>query len=151
MAINEKYSYKDFMHKTLTHIEASEFNDSEIVGSCFYAEKIREVFPADVHDLILTDCNLDNVILPVGCIVNGGTNKRILIQNDLEDWIVDEDDNPIEPVHKERFTRLGLSIDPQDIPQEKVEENICEEKIRQEHAKIDAQILATEAQKQQWR
>lgn len=147
MSMNEKYSYKDFSDKEFTKEDPVEFNDSEIIGSCFYDEKIREVFPKDVRGLILTKCNLDNVILPNGVTVNGGCHRMIQVQNDLEDWIVDEENKPIEPVEKARLIRVGLSVDPKDLPVEKLDTSPYEAKVTQDIAAIDAQIKALEIQK----
>lgn len=149
--MNEKYSYKDFTQKSLAHLDASEFNNSEIIGSCFYHETPTEVFPPDILGVTFTKCNMDNVILPEGNTIVGGCHRMLKLQNDLEDWIIDKDGNPVEPTNKERFIRLGLSIDPKDIPAEKAAENICTQKIAQEHQTINAQISLLEAQKKGWR
>jgi len=120
MAINEKYSYKDFTGQYLTDVPASEFNNSEIVGSCFYQEwldgdTMKDIFPAGMTGVKFTGCNLDNVFVPTGNVIEGGTHKRIRVQKDMEDWIVDSGENPVEPLHKKRFEELGLSIDPKEI------------------------------------
>lgn len=122
--INEKYSYKSFPYHGLSFkdIPASEFNDTEIIGGVFYQEwcndgdTMKDIFPDGIHGVTFRDCVLDNVYIPVGNTIIGGTHKRIRVQNDMEDWIVDEDDKPVEPLHKRRFEDVGFSIDPKDIP-----------------------------------
>jgi hypothetical protein len=127
--VNEKYSYKDFIGKTFLDVDPSEFNNTEIIGSCFYQESsygtinpMKDVFPVGMTGVTFIKCNLDNVRIPIGNTVVGGTNKRILVQNDREDWILDENNKPIEPMDKERRLAVGLSINPKDIPKTMITE-----------------------------
>ncbi|MHA2136254.1 MAG: hypothetical protein ACW99J_20530, partial [Candidatus Thorarchaeota archaeon] len=70
-------------------------------------------------------CNLDNVKLPFGNTYNETCCKRkIKAQNDLEDWFVDSAHKPVEPMRKADYLRLGISVDPADIPTEKMTEPI---------------------------
>ena len=67
-------------------------------------------------------CNLDNVYVPPGNIIEGGCHRAIQIQNDLDDWIMEKKAGkwePKEPMNKEQRLKAGLSYDPKDIPQEK--------------------------------
>ena len=118
MARNKKYSGKDFTFINLTKVKASEFNNSEIFGSCFYAENpTTAVFPKTMKGVTFDRCNLDNVVISEGnTVLPSCTNKKIAIQNDLEDWMLDENLNPVEPINKKGFEDLGISIDPADIP-----------------------------------
>lgn len=120
--MNEKYSYKDFMGQSFTHLPASDFNNSEIVGSCFYQQAApkTKVFPVGITGVRFIRCNLDNVLIPSGNTVEPDCcHRKIMIQNDLEDWLVDDSGKPIEPISKKTFENLGLSIDSKDIPEEK--------------------------------
>ena len=54
--------------------------------------------------------------IPVGCTVVGGSNQRIKVQNDEQDWILDETLKPVEPVNKKRLIQEGGNIDPKNIP-----------------------------------
>jgi hypothetical protein len=125
MAINEKYSFGDFTGQDFSDIDASEFNNTEIVGSCFYQELPidytgnphgKAIFPSTMTGVVFKRCNLDNVRVIGTNSIDGGCNRNIRVQNDLEDWVVDSAGNPIEPSGKARFQSLGLSIDPQDLP-----------------------------------
>jgi hypothetical protein len=120
--INEKYSYKDFLDQDLSKLDAKEFNNTVIVGSCFYQQKAPDtiVFPSDIVGVTFRKCNLDNVFIPFGNNIESGTNKKLAEQNDKATWIVDKDLKPIEPLNKDEFIKLKLSIDPKDIPTEKV-------------------------------
>ena len=90
---NEKYSFKDFAGQDLSdRLDMT----GTIVGSCFfqYDAPDSEVLPSDCNATFIR-CNLDNVAMPKGASVVGGTNKRIKIINDVA-WIVDKDLNPTE-------------------------------------------------------
>ena len=139
MAINEKYSYKDFTHKTFTSTKPEEWNDTEVVGSCFYNETPKtNVFPDGIKGVKFVRCNLDNVVIPKDCTMEGGTNKLIKVQNDLNDWVLDENLDPVEPLNKARYVKLGISYDPADLPTEKLAENICDTKYKQLADKLEA-------------
>jgi len=132
--VNDKYSWKDFTGRTLT--DAKDLKDMVIFGSCFSQEiPDTKVFPDDMKDVTFIGGNLDNVYIPEGNIVIGGTQKRFQVQNDLEDWIIDKDNKPIEPIAKDKFIELGISIAPKDISKEKLSKSITEAK-REELSKI---------------
>lgn len=80
--INEKYSYKNLMNVDLSDVDASEFNNTEIYGSCFYQE------------------DQDGNYIPEGNTINiNCSNRRIkVIEN--EDWICDSEGNPIRKVNE---------------------------------------------------
>lgn len=120
---NAKYSHKDFTGRKLTSRPAAEFNDSEIVGSCFYQEGQPdvEVFPAGMTGVTFRNCNLDNVLIPDGNTIEGGSHKRVIMQKDGEDWITDKNNNPLEPIAKKTYVKLGISTDPKDLPSEQQE------------------------------
>jgi hypothetical protein len=136
MAINEKYSFGDFTGQDLSSEPPEDFN-GDIVGSCFYQENApdSEIFPSGITS-IFKRCNLDNVKIPAGATVQSesgidSSSRKINIQNDLEDWVLDESLNPVEPINKKQFQDLGLSIDPNDIPAEKrTGESVTQEKER---------------------
>lgn len=133
MAINEKYSFKDFTGQTFLGVDPDEFSNSEIVGSCFAQEVLysndaahngssnhrdtnQDVFPVGVHNITFTRCNLDNC--KVGgppTAINGGIHRKIRVMNDNEDWILGIDHKPVEPIRKREFEQHSLSVDPADI------------------------------------
>ncbi len=137
MTINKTYSHGDFTDQTFTDRPAKEFNDTEIVGSCFYQQAGTDtvVFPADMKGVTFRRCNLDNVLIPSGCTVaEDCCTKRIMAQpltpkatkddgdytEGAVDWFVDKDNKPTEPMDKRRFTEEGRSQKPEDIPAEHV-------------------------------
>lgn len=133
MALNKKYSYKDFLDKDLTKEPASDFNNSEIIGSCFYQQAglNTKVFPVGITGVTFQECNLDNVFIPVGNTTEKCSRKKIMRQNDLEDWLVDDSGNPIEARSKKEYLRLGISIDPKDLPISKLDKPITEIKMEE--------------------
>ena len=145
MALNEKYSHKDFSHKTFVDTKPEEWNDTEVVNSCFYNETPNtKVFPDGIKDVQFIDCNLDNVVVPETCTIEGGCHRLIQVQNDLEDWILDKDLKPVEPLRKAQIQRLGLSVDPRDIPLDRVAEPPVETKLKQLGAQLEADHKAVD-------
>lgn len=145
MGINEKYSYKDFLTQTLTDTDPKEWDDTEVVGSCFAKEKPNtKVFPDGIKNVTFKKCNLDNVVVPEGCTIEGGTHKLIEVQNDGEDWILDKDLNPVEPVNKALYTKLGLSTSPAAISAEKQTVSVTDAKRKQLEDALQADIKALE-------
>ena len=127
--INKKYSFKDFTAQSFASVDPSEFNNTEIVGSCFYqeAEPDTEVFPAGMVGVTFKRCNLDNVKIPPGNTVEGSCcHRKIKVQNDLEDWFLDTSLKPVEPMSKKKFIELGISTDPKDIPATKLDKRVTE-------------------------
>ena len=138
MSINRQYSFGDFMGQSLRDVPVKELNDTEIVGSCYYQEDSPDalVFPDGMKGVTFRRCNLDNVYIPPGnTVITEGEDycctKRIMGQPPTPkakpdkddpsdvcvDWIVDEENRPVEPLDKKRFIEEGRSIDPKDIPE----------------------------------
>ena len=131
MALNKKYSYKDFTGQDFSNVPASEFNNSEIVGSCFFQRKAinTDVFPVGMIGVTFSKCNLNNVLVSIGNTIDKGCHENIAIQNDGVWWKVDSFLKPIEPLSTRKFIKLGISTDPKDIPLTKLETNVFTEKI----------------------
>jgi hypothetical protein len=127
---DEKYSWKDFTGRTLQ--DAKDLDNKIIFGSCFSQEiPDTKVFPDDMKNVTFIGGNLDNVFIPAGNIVIGSTQRRFKVQNDRSDWILDKDNKPIEPIDKEKYIELGLSIDSKDLPKDMMDENIIEKKQKE--------------------
>lgn len=105
LPINQKYSHKDFTNKDLRGENPDDFSNSVIMGSCFYQEAtadtpynklMKDVFPAGIHDVTFSACNLDNVkVVPTGqlTVLPNCTNSAIKVIIDGEenaDWIIDK-------------------------------------------------------------
>jgi hypothetical protein len=126
LPINKEYSHRAFPYHGVSFkdIDPAEFNNTIIVNAGFYQEwqkgdkeVMKDIFPDGMTGVIFRECNLDNVFVPEGNHIEGGSNRAIKVQNDLEDWLVDSKGDPVEPLHKEKFLEAGVSIDPADIPQ----------------------------------
>lgn len=140
--VNKKYSYKDFMDKSLKGADVAELNNSTIIGSCFYQQENpdADIFPDGMTGVIFQRCNLDNVLVTAENTVDeSNTHKKLKTQKDKCTWILDADNKPLEPLNKSKFIELDLSIDPLDIPTEEVEENILQKKEKElkEQEEID--------------
>lgn len=129
----EKLSHKDFMNQSFLMDESADWSNKTIVGTNLYQEIIGEfkgrinVLPDGVENLVLERCNLDNVLIPEGVTVIGGSNRVVLVQTDAEDWECDDDGNPIRPVNWKKYEKLGASTDPADLPDEQMEKSVLKE------------------------
>lgn len=123
--INTMYSFKNLSMVDLSNEPAENFNNTTIKGSSFYREskynddgtKIpKDVFPKDMKGVVFDRCNLDNVKVPNGnTILPNCSHRKIKVQSDGQDWILDESLNPVEPVNPAYSIKLGLSINPEDL------------------------------------
>lgn len=94
---SEKYSRKDFTGRDLSH--ELDMNDITIYGSCFSQEQLdRHIFPEDMSGVTFVNCNLDNCFIPEGNDVVGGSRRRFQVQEDGFDWLLDENNNPVEKI-----------------------------------------------------
>lgn len=115
--MSDEFSSQDFTGQLITK-ELS----GNIYGSCFSQELPEtEVFPADMTGVTFYNCNLDNCVIPPGNNVVGGSVRRFKVQNDLRDWVIDGTNKPIEVVGKKHWEKLGYSVDPLDIPLQKID------------------------------
>ena len=130
---SDKYSFKDY---TSANLSLEKLDNVTIYASCFSKETPdSHVFPDNVKNLTLAFCNLDNTFIPQGAKVIGGANRRFKVQNDRNDWEIDKDNKPIKPLDTEQYTKLGVSIDPKDLPTTMMTENILEVKQKELNAK----------------
>lgn len=143
--LNKEYSYKDFTAKDLTKTDPKTWNDTEVIGSCFHQHTPKTVvFPTGITGVTFTRCNLDNVVVPKECTINGGCHRWIAVQKDGEDWVLDENLNPVEPLNKALFTKLGLSTSAAALPVSEVSVSVTEAKRNQLKAQLAADIRALE-------
>jgi hypothetical protein len=116
MERNETYSNKDMTGWDLS--DRTDMSGIYIEGLCLSQETPdAQVLPKDLTGTTFVACNLSNVVVPDGNILIDCHTTRFEAQNDLMDWKIDEENNPIEPVDIKTFERLGISTDPADIPE----------------------------------
>jgi hypothetical protein len=121
---NEIIEFDDkFSGKVFTAPQVDLPDNTTVYASCFYQENLPDshVFRDDLKGCKFYNCNLDNVFIPDGNEVIGGFSRRIMVQNDLNDWELDENNEPVKPLDSEiLFEKFGLPVPkPQDIPMEK--------------------------------
>ncbi len=119
--MNDEWSFKNFINKYCFDIP----DNISIYSSCFLQEKpFSEVFRKDLK-VKFYNCNLDNCIIPEGCEIFGKQPINFQLQNDGNDWIINEERKPVKPIDFEIFEKLNLDIpNPDDIPVEKEDYNI---------------------------
>lgn len=133
---DDRLSFKNFSGWTFQDRPEYDFSDRVIYESSFNNETPdTEVFSRDTRGATFIKCNLDNVVIPKGNIVIDCTQRRFKVQNDGNDWEIDEQDNPVIPlIGPKQFLKRGLEVPkPEDIPAEKVEGKA-----------VDLIVLATE-------
>jgi hypothetical protein len=119
--ISDKYSFKDFTGWDLS--DRKDMDNLVIYGSCFSNENPDSlVLPKNLKNTIFIVCNLDNVFIPDGNNVLGGSNYRFKVQNDLRDWIIDINDQPIKVTNEKFWENQMVSVDPDDIPLYKIDD-----------------------------
>lgn len=118
------YSRKDFTGRTL--VEATDLNGQTIRGSCFSQEvPDSHIFPEDMTGVTFINCNLDNVFIPDGNTLQDCSNRRFEAQNDLNDWEIDHNDDPVKLVNSLILDKLGIEQPTPDlIPDEPVTEPV---------------------------
>lgn len=106
---NDEWSFKILMNQYALDIP----DGIVIYRSSFYWEQPdSKPFRDDMRGVTFVNCNLDNLIIPNGNTVIGGSQRKFKAQADGEDWIVNDQKQPLEPLNKERFIAEGKSIDP---------------------------------------
>lgn len=89
------YSRKDFTNAEFIPV----IDNINVYMTCFSCEKPdTHLFRENLTGVTFYNCNLDNVFIPEGNTVIGGSQRRYEVQDDGKDWIVDEDNNPIHPI-----------------------------------------------------
>ena len=119
-----EYSHKDFTGRNLTECD---FSGVEIIcGSCFSQENPDTVvFPDNMAGVTFRNCNLMNVFIPQGNTVINCQTDRFKVQNDLNDWLIDEKNVPLTVVDYIHFYKNKIPHpNPMDIPDEPVSERI---------------------------
>lgn len=89
-----EFSSKDFTGHSLVDKAMS---NKYIYGSCFSHETPDSiVFPESMTEVVFINCNLDNCFIPEGNTILGRQPRRFKVQEDGFDWLVDNNNNPIE-------------------------------------------------------
>lgn len=112
---DDRWSQKDFAGRFLR--DQRGMRDIAIYAANFSQEEPDTVvFPDDAVNIRFVNCNLDNCKLPRGSSVVGGTARRFFVQNDLRDWEIDQQGQPVRVLNEKSWALQGYSVDPRDIP-----------------------------------
>lgn len=116
-----QYDNRDLTGQSLYH--AKDMGGLVIEGLCLSQEiPNSEVLPPDL-ECTFVDCNLDNVLIPPGVTMIRCRNRLYQVQSDGSDWIIDpETYEPIEPLNPMDYMLYGLSMHPDDLPDETLPE-----------------------------
>jgi len=124
--LNKTYTGKDFTDRDLSKTDPGTWNGTVVKSMCLYQQATdgigvtldprKHVLPPGIKDVVFEGCNLDNCHVPAGATMVDCTNKRIRVQNDLDDWELDSDNKPVKPVATKLRQRHGVSIKPEDLP-----------------------------------
>lgn len=94
---HKNFTGQSFIERTTSDGETVILNGQTITGSCFSHEKPdAHIFPDDMTGVTFINCNLDNCFIPAGNTVVGGSQRRFIVQDDGFDWIIDENNQPME-------------------------------------------------------
>ncbi len=119
VVFNDECSLKNFTNVPFCFPgHEKELDGITIYASCFCQSVLdTDVFPADVKNLTLVYCNLDNVNIPAGVtVVEFRPAIRFKVQNDLRDWELDGNNLPVKVCGEKAWIMAGCSVDPADIP-----------------------------------
>lgn len=142
--MSNPYSDKDFTGQDLS--DRLDMNGLIIENSCFSQEiPHRKIFPALMSGITFKGCNLDNCFIPPGNIVSSDCSRKVFkVQNDGEDWLIDPDTlQPLQPINNRDYLKYNLSIDPLNIPAQRLEKSILAQK--QDQLNIARQIAIDQA------
>ena len=111
---DDTYSLKDFSGIDL---RKAKLDGKTIYGSCFARElPDTKIFSDDMVGVRFIQNNLDNVFIPPGNLVMGGSQRKFKAQNDLRDWEIDGSGNPTKIVNEDFWRKEGYSVDKTQIP-----------------------------------
>lgn len=119
---SDVFSQRDFTGASFVDIP----DNVTVYGSCFSQETPGSaVFRLDMRGVTFRNCNLMNVDMPPGNTVIDCQTEQFKVQNDLNDWIVDDLGKPIAILNQKQFTKFGLPLPrAADIPATRAEEPV---------------------------
>lgn len=142
---NDEFSFKNFTNWEFISRPEYDFSNKVIYATVFMNEKPGAVIFSDkTENVVFICCNLDNIALPRNSMVVNpgcGSQKRFEVQNDRLDWIVDEQNRPIQLIDEEIWASKGVSIDPEKIPLQKIDNSNYEEWLKK-LIEIKSEIVA---------
>lgn len=115
---DDEFSGRDFTGRTLTSFDLS----GRVIYATVFAQEEPDtlIFDALVNGATFIRCNLTNVLMPPGNVLVDCITTRCATMNDGRVWELDEKDKPIRLTAEKHWRIMGASIDPADIPAEKI-------------------------------
>ena len=96
ITFDDEYSFKNHAGGNLAE---ADLNGKTIYASTFASEQPgTQVFHPEIIGVTFIKCNLDNVVIPDGNTLIECSTKRFKAQDDGYDWIVDENNVPVERI-----------------------------------------------------
>lgn len=118
---DDKLSFKDFTGWDFRDRPEYDLKNKIIYSSCFLKEiPDTKIFNPTMTGTTFIKCNLSNIIIPDGNTVIDCITTRFKVQNDLRDWEIDDVGIPTRVLSKKYWNTVGISVEPDDIPNEKV-------------------------------
>lgn len=116
------FSSRDYTNLILDDV-GPYMNEEIIRGACFSQQNPdTKVFPDEMSGVTFVNCNLDNCVIPEGNTLIDCSNRRFKVQNDLNDWEIDKNNNPVRLVDWKYFEKFELpQPTPDMIPDQTVE------------------------------
>lgn len=104
--INDEFSQRDFTGQNLRHRAIPP--GSVIYQSCFAQQTPDSIIlPEPLIGVTFINCNLDNVYIPEGNAIIGGSCDRHEVQEDGLDWIISKHGEPVR-LKNEKHHRLRI-------------------------------------------
>lgn len=120
LAYSDEFSFKNYADR----MEVSFPRGTTVYASVFYRESPdSNVFLSTMTGVTFVECNLDNVVLPVGNELKNvyrPSKRRFFVQNDWRDWILNDSNEPVELIDKDYWLELEYSTRPADIPTRRI-------------------------------
>lgn len=142
------YSFKNFQYRNFIDDIQVDLSGKVIAGTNFSREQPGSIiFPETMTGVTFVKCDLSNIVIPEGNQVIECSTQAYQVQNDREDWYLDDETKtPKRPVREDLFKELNISIDPADIPVKLIKESITTIKQREKQNleqvdKLQAEIV----------
>lgn len=139
---DEKLSFRDFANRDFLD---TPLDGAVIYGSVFSNETPEAEIFGSADGTVFIRCNMDNVAIPKGATLIDCTQKRFMVQNDGNDWLLGEDGLPEKPVDFKYYEKRGLPVpDRSWIPSEKIEKGKDPVDLKALAVEAKAEMIATE-------
>lgn len=142
---DEKLSGRDFTNQDLRDRKDLDFDGAVIYASIFCNETPDAEIFRSAEKATFIRCNMDNVAIPKGATLIDCTQRRFMVQNDGNDWLLGEDGLPEKPMDFKYYEKKGLPVpDRSWLPAEKIAEGKLPIDLKALAVDAKAEMLAQE-------